>query len=309
MEYKDYYKSLGITKTASQDEIKKAFRKQAKKYHPDKNPSDKTAEEKFKEMNEAYEVLGDAAKRKKYDELGSNWKQYEQQGEAYQGQRQSGNQRRHDFGQGFGGEFSDFFESFFGGERGGSGFSGFNQRQQGRRKGQDFTAELELSLHDVFYGATKQVTIDNQRVNMKVKPGTYEGQVLRMKGKGSPGSGGGDSGDLLITVKISPDSRFERRGDDLYFNQHLDAIVATIGGKVSVQGFDKTVAMSIPEGTDSNKVFRLKGMGMPLFENPDTRGDAYVRMILIVPKNLTAEEKEMLGKFSEKREEKHSHKN
>jgi curved DNA-binding protein len=291
MEYKDYYKILGVTKTASQDEIKKAFRKLAIKYHPDKNPGDKKAEEKFKEINEANEVIGDPEKRKKYDELGQNWKQYQHQGNQYT----SAGQRRQNYRDFEGaGEFSDFFESFFG-----SSFSGFGERQQTRsRKGSDFSAEMELTLHDVFYGATKQVTIDGQRVNLKIKPGTREGQVLRMKGKGSAGSGGGASGDLLITVRIISDPHFERRGDDLYFDQHLDVIVAVLGGKISIQGFDKTLSMSIPAGTDSNKVFRLKGMGMPVFENPEERGDAYVRMILRVPKDLNEQEKRILKEFA-----------
>jgi curved DNA-binding protein len=295
MDYKDYYKVLGLTKSASQDEIKKAFRKLAVKYHPDKNPNDKKAEDRFKEINEANEVLGDPAKRKKYDELGANWKDYQQQGQSYGGQRQ-GEQRYHDFGQGFGGEFSDFFESFFGG----GGFSGFDQRQTKTRSrtGSDLSAEMELTLSDVFYGSTKQVSIDGQKVNLKVKPGTRDGQVLRMKGKGSPGMGGGENGDLLIKVKLVKDPVYERRGDDLYFNHNLDSTTATLGGKISIKSFDKTVSMDIPAGTDSNKVFRLKGMGMPLFEDPITRGDAYVRMILVVPKSLTKEEREALELFA-----------
>jgi len=293
MEYKDYYKVLGVSKSASQDEIKKAFRKLAVKYHPDKNPDDKKAEEKFKEINEANEVLGDPDKRKKYDELGSNWKQYQQQG-APGGQSGYG-RTYHDFGQGFGGEFSDFFESFFGG----SSFGGFGQQQRGSssRKGQDLNAEMEISLNDVFYGGSKPVTIDGERVNLKLKPGTRDGQILRMKGKGTAGAGGAASGDLLITVRVAADPKFERRGNDLYFDQHLDAIDATLGGKISIQGFDKTVAMNIPPGTDSNKVFRMKGMGVPTFEDPSVRGDAYVKMKIVVPKNLTEEEENLLRKF------------
>ena len=296
MDYKDYYKVLGVAKSATQDEIKKAFRKLAVKYHPDKNPGDKKAEEKFKEANEANEVLSDAEKRRKYDELGENWKYYQQQG-APGGQR---TQQRtyHDFGQGFGGEFSDFFESFFGGT--GFGGGGFGQQQRTRtQKGQDLTAQMDISLHEIFYGGTKMVNIDGERVNMKLKPGMRDGQVLRMKGKGGQGAAG--AGDLLITVKIIPDPKFERRGDDLYFDQHLDAITATIGGKILIQGFDKTVSMKIPEGTDSNKVFRLKGMGVPKFEDPSEHGDAYVKVKIVVPKNLSEEELKLLKKFEELR--------
>ena len=296
MEYKDYYKILNVSKGASQDEVKKAFRKLAIKHHPDKNPGDKKAEEKFKEINEANEVLGDAEKRKKYDELGNNWKYYEQQqGDQFKRQRQQTGRQQHDFGQGFGGEFSDFFESFFGGS-----FSGFNEgRPQTRtRQGANLNAEMELTLHDVFYGTTKQVLIDGNKVNLKVKPGIRDGQILRMKGKGSPGSGGGENGDLLITVRLAKDPLFERKSEDLYFEQTLDVITAIIGGKISIKGFDKTVSMNIPEGTDGNKVFRLKGMGMPVFENPTVRGDAYVKIILQVPKNLNAEEKKLLKEFA-----------
>jgi curved DNA-binding protein len=294
MDYKDYYKILGVSKNASQDEIKKSFRKLAVKFHPDKNPGDKKAEEKFKEINEANEVLGDAEKRKKYDELGENWKYYQQQGQQG-GQRHQ--KQYHDFGEGFGGQFSDFFESFFGGSFSREGFQEYGQQQRSR-KGSDYRAEMELSLDEVFYGSTKQVNIDGQKVNLKIKPGTRDGQVLRMKGKGSAGSGGASSGDLLINVRIKPDPHYERRGDDLYFDQQLDVITATLGGKISIKAFDKTLSMNIPPGTDSNKVFRLKGMGMPVFESPDVRGDAYVRMILRVPKNLNAEEIKLLNEFS-----------
>jgi curved DNA-binding protein len=293
MEYKDYYKILGISKDASQAEVKKAFRKLAVKYHPDKNPGDKKAEERFKEANEANEVLGDPEKRKKYDELGANWKQYQQQGNPYAGRQQYGGSRYHDFGEGFGGEFSDFFESFFGG----GGFSQYDQRQARARRGADLTATLELTLEDVFHGTTRQVTIDGERVNMKIKPGTRDGQVLRMKGKGSPGAGGGTSGDLLITVKLLDDPHFERRGDDLHFNHYLDVVPAILGGRISVKTFDKTVSMDIPPGTDSNKIFRLKGMGIPHFDDPSVRGDAYVKMIIRVPRDLTEQEKKLLGEF------------
>jgi len=299
MEYKDYYKTLGVSKSASQEEIKKAFRKLAIKYHPDKNPGDQKAESMFKEVNEANEVLGDPEKRKKYDEMGANWKAYAQQGEQFRGGQRT--HQYHDFGQGVGGEFSDFFESFFGSGFSERGFGGFQQQQQAPRKGQDYSAEMTLTLEDVFHGATKEVTIDHQRVNLKIKPGTKDGQILRMKGKGSPGSRGGQSGDLLITVKLSPHPHFERRGNDLYFDAPLDAFTAILGGKTSIQGFDKRVSMNIPAGTDSNKVFRLKGLGMPIFENPSQRGDAYVRMVIHVPKNLTEEEKKALKEMQERK--------
>src|SRR4051812_39842901 len=195
MEYKDYYKVLGVDKTASQDEIKKKYRKLAVKYHPDKNPGDKQAEEKFKEVNEANDVLGDPEKRKKYDEMGANWKYYEQQaaqgGYGRQGgQQYGGGYSSGDF-QGFeGGDFSDFFESFFGGG-GGSPFGGGGQRRTQAYRGSDLQAEMSISLEDAFHGATKQISINNQSLNLKIKPGIADGQTLRLKGKGNPGANGG----------------------------------------------------------------------------------------------------------------------
>jgi len=186
-------------------------------------------------------------------------------------------------------------------------FSGFDQRQPQSRRGSDLNADMELSLNDVFHGATKMVTLDGQKVNLKIAPGTRDGQILRMKGKGSPGSGGAANGDLLITVRLLKDHHYDRRGDDLYFDQSLDVVSAMLGGQVAIKGFDKTVSMKIPAGTDSNRVFRLKGMGVPLFENPSTRGDAYVKMIIRIPKDLSDEEKKLLEEFAELRKKETSH--
>ncbi len=288
MEYKDYYKILGVTKASTQDEIKKAFRKLAVKYHPDKNPGDKKSEEKFKEANEANEVLSDPSKRKKYDEMGSNWKHYEQQEAARKasgGQRQS--RSSGNFGQGFGGgDFSDFFESFFGGT------GSFNQQRNVRpTRGQDLEAEMDVSLYDAFHGTSRQVNIDGQKISFKLKPGSYEGQILRMKGKGQPGYSGGESGDLLITLHIARDPNFELKGHDLYFDQIIDPVTAVLGGKINVKAFDKTIKMEIPAGTDSLKSFRLKNMGMPFHDEPNRRGDAYVRITIHTPKNLSDEQK------------------
>ena len=304
MDFKDYYKILGVERKASQAEIKKAFRKMAVKYHPDKNPGDKKAEEKFKEANEANEVLSDPQKRSKYDELGENWRSYEQQHKGnhdgfdwsqWSNAQRSQRSRGESFG---GGDFSDFFESVFGG-----GFSGFGQQQQSRRqiKGEDLSAEMEITFDDIMNGASREVAIDGARINLKLKPGLREGQVLRMKGKGRPGHNGGAAGDLLITIHLADNPLFKRKGNDLYFDQLVDVITAILGGKINVNTYGKVIRMGIPEGTDSNKTFRLKGMGVPIFENPETRGDAYVRIVLKVPKDLTAEEKEKLKSIFEKR--------
>ena len=303
MEYKDYYKILGVAKTASQDEIKKAFRKLAVKYHPDKNPGDKKAEEKFKEANEANEVLSDPEKRKKYDALGENWKAYQQHGgdsgnfdwsqwSAHRGQQ--GGQRGENF---FGGEhFSDFFESIFGGD-----FGGARQRTTRTMRGQDLQAEMEITLEDAFHGGRKQIALNGQKINLSLKPGIHEGQVLRLKNKGGAGMNGGEAGDLLITMHLVPDNHYKIRGNDFHFDHALDLYTAVLGGKLNVNVFDKTVQINIPPGTDSGKIFRLRGMGMPVFGKPDERGDAYVRMQVTVPKNISPEEREQFEQLREKR--------
>lgn len=304
MEYKDYYKILGVDKKATQDEIKKAYRKLAVKYHPDKNPDDKKAEEKFKEANEANDVLSDPEKRKQYDELGENWKYYQRQGGQPGGgfdrsQWANGGQQ---YGGGFhgddqfgSGDFSDFFSQFFNGG-GGGGSRTF--------RGQDYQATFEISLSDAFHGATKQISLNNQSLNLKIKPGIVDGQVLRLKGKGAPGPGGGEPGDLLLTIHIAADPRVERKGDDLYFNQPLDIITATLGGKIPVHTMDKTINMNIPEGTDSGKTFRLKGVGMPMYGKEGVRGDAYIRVQLEVPKKLTDEQRALFTQLANLKNEK-----
>jgi len=304
MDYKDYYKILGISKSATQDEVKKAFRKLAIKYHPDKNSGDRKAEEKFKEINEANEVLSDVEKRKKYDELGENWNSYQQHGGegnfdwskwSSQGQqRQSRNQNEDYFGSG--GNFSDFFESIFGG-RGGDG-RGPGQRSVRPMKGQDLQAEMELTLEDSYDGVTKQIVLNGQKINMNLKPGIYDGMVLRMKGKGGPGKNGGEPGDLHITFKLTKHLQYDVKGNDLYFEEPLELYTAVLGGKLEIKIFNKTLKIPIPAGTDSGKTFRLNGLGMPFYGKTDVRGDAYVKMKVVVPKNLTEEEKELFEKLS-----------
>lgn len=307
MDYKDYYKILGVDKKASADEIKKAYRKLAVKYHPDKNPDDKLAEEKFKELNEAYEVLGDAEKRKKYDEFGENWKYYEQAG-AQQGdfdwnrwraqQQQGGGQQYNAedmFGEG--GQFSDFFEHLFGG--------GFRSRaQQGRsrtRRGGDLHATMDVSIEDVYTGATRQINVNGQKLNLKIKKGTADGQVLRLKGKGSPGLNGGEAGDLLIEVSVVPGAGFELKGKDVYLEVPVDVYTAILGGKVQVPVPGSALQLTIPEGTDSGRMFRLKGKGMPVAEGGNGEpGDFYVRIRITVPQNLTDEEKAMFRKLADR---------
>ncbi len=290
MEYKDYYKVLGVDKKASQDDIKKAYRKLAVKYHPDKNPGDKKAEENFKEINEAYDVLGDAEKRKKYDSVGENWQQYEQQyarnarDHSQQYRKAHGNQFEDE------GMFSDFFESIFG-----SGASGFGGRRQSRKsKGQDYQSEADITLEEAFHGTALQLKLETQKLKITLKPGIADGQVLRMKEKGGPGHNGGVPGDLFITIHVQEHPVFKREGDNLYLDHSLDAFTAMLGGKLEVRAIDKTISINIPAGTDSDKTFRLKGMGMPVYSDPGTRGDCYVRVAITVPKHLTEEDKQAL---------------
>ncbi len=302
MDYKDYYKILGVSKTATQDEIKKAYRKLAIKYHPDKNPGDKAAENKFKEANEANEVLSKPDKRKQYDELGENWQSYQQAGgyaNTGGGRPNTGRQRSSGGAGGFSneefygdGQFSDFFENIFGG-----GAQGGRSTRRASA-GEDLQAEMHITLEEAYHGASRQVTIGDSKVNMKMKPGVSEGQVLRLKGKGEAGRNGGANGDLLITMRILPNNKFERKENDLYFDQPIDLYTAVLGGKIAVQGMDKTVNMTIAAGTDSNKTFRLKGLGMPLYKDPEKHGDAYVRVIIQVPKHLSKEEKELFEQLS-----------
>jgi len=307
MEYKDYYKILGIDKKATPEEIKKAYRKLAVKYHPDKNPGDKKSEEKFKEINEANDVLSDPEKRTKYDNLGENWQQYQQAPGAsgYDGGRGTGG-RNYSYTSGGEGDFSDFFESIFGsgsGFGGGtSGFGGRGRRSSAPMRGEDQEAETTLTLEEAYTGTTRQVNLGEQKLNLKLKPGIAQDQVLRMKGKGGAGRNGGPNGDLMIAIHIARDARFDRKGDDLYFDEPLDVFTAVLGGKIHVNVFDKTVSVQVPAGTDSNKVFRLKGMGMPRYDTPGERGDSFVRMVIQVPKNPSAEDKELWMRLARRKQ-------
>lgn len=304
MDFKDYYKILGIPKTATADDIKKAYRKLAVKYHPDKNQGDKNAEEKFKEISEAYEVLSNSEKRKKYDEVGENWKYYQQQSESGPFARSGRSEgRRYTYHQGtgedFGDEFSDFFQSFFG-ERFGGG-----ERQKSARsfKGSDYHTSIEISLEEAYSGATRRFTINGEQIQIKIRPGTANGQTLRLKEKGEKGINGGPPGDLYMKVTIPSHPHFERKGDDLYCTVPLDIYTAVLGGKAIVRTLKGTIKIDIPKGTDSGKVFRLKGLGMPGYGSENKAGDLYVKVSIHVPKNLSARETDL---FTELANLKHS---
>lgn len=298
MEYKDYYKVLGVGRSATQDEIKKAFRKLAVKYHPDKNPGDKAAEEKFKEITEAYEVLGKEDSRKKYDELGANWKQYENAGFGGRGGFQGFG------GQGFGASgFSDFFDMFFGGQggRGGfdfgniGGFGNFGGRRGRSRamKGQDMSASLNLTLREAYFGSQRLINIGSQTIKVSIKPGVKDGQTLRVKGKGNPGINGGENGDLLMKINIAKDSEYQRDDDDLIKNINVDVYTAILGGKIAVETMKGTVNVPIKPQTQNNSVLRLKGLGMPHY-GQEGEGVLLLKVQLSLPEKFSEKELELI---------------
>ena len=304
MEFKDYYKILGVDKKATTDEIKKAYRKLAMKYHPDRNPNDKVAEEKFKEITEANEVLSNQEKRKKYDTLGSNWKQYAHAEGGFGGAGQGGYHFSGDINDLFGnvGGFSDFFESFFGSggfrsSGGGSPFGGARTRAQ---KGSDYESTLNITLEEAHRGGERHLKVDQQKIKVKITPGIQEGQKLRLKGLGGKGRSGGEKGDLYLKVHITDHPWFERKGDDLYFNLNVDLYTAVLGGKEKIETIDgKRLMVTIDKGTDSGTTLRLKGMGMAKTGDPGTRGDLFVKVMVNVPKKLSKQEIELFEKLRE----------
>jgi curved DNA-binding protein len=307
MEFKDYYKILGVDKKASRDEIKKAYRKMAMKYHPDRNADDKKSEEKFKEITEANEVLSDPEKRKQYDTLGSNWKQYQSRGKGY-------SDFYSHFGRGEGGAhygftgdpgdifgnvsgFSEFFESFFGG-------SARSGRRQNKQKGQNFEASLYISLIEAYHGSNKEISVIGKKVRIRINPGTKSGKKLRLKGLGNEGSFGGEKGDIYLTLTIESDPYFELDGNNLYYDLYIDLYTAVLGGKKQVRTLNgKTINLDIPNGTDNGKVLRLKGLGFPTAESSSTNGDLLVRIKVELPKDLSSEEKKLFTKLASLRSE------
>jgi len=298
MNYKDYYKVLGVSETATDAQIKKAYRKLAAKYHPDKNQGDAKAEEKFKEVNEANAVLSDPEKRKKYDTLGANWEAYEQGGgdwQQYQ-QRSRPSGRSYTFqggpSGGFGGQsgdFSSFFEAFFGGDpRSGQGFQGGGR--QGGFRGGDIEAELPITLHEAYNGIRKTFEIYGKKMRINIKPGSYHGQRLKLKGKGQPGPGGGAAGDLYIVLEVLPDPRFSRDGDRLIYTTTIDLYTAILGGKVEVPTMTGKVNVTIPKGSETGKVLRLKGKGMPIYGKKDQYGELLIKIKVELPTDLSKEE-------------------
>jgi len=328
MEFKDYYATLGVPKTASDKEIKQAFRKLARKHHPDVNPTDKSAEAKFKEINEANEVLGDPEKRRKYDELGANWRMYEQaqqRGQPYPGggspfggggggfgeggawtinmggpggaRTMSEEEMRDMFGGGAGGDdpFSDFFRTFFGGA--GAGAEGRGRARAPRsQKGRDIESEAELTLEEAYHGAMRRIAITlgghARTIDVRIPPGVKDGSRVRASGEGESGSNGGASGDLFLRVRIKPHPVFERKGDDLHVKVALPVTTTVLGGEAQVPTITGSVRLKVPETTQPGQVFRLKGHGMPLVGKADVKGDLYATIDVQLPRSLSKEQRQ-----------------
>jgi len=293
MEFKDYYKILGVSKTATTEDIKKAYRKLAVKYHPDKNQGNKAAEEKFKEANEANDVLSDPEKRKKYDELGDNWKSYQGGGNPFPNQGfNTGSRQRYSSREDDDDRFSDFFEAIFGNRFGGG---------RGRSKGDDYKTNVTISLEEAYMGTARLLEVNGEKLQMKFKPGTADQHNLRIKGKGGPASNGGERGDIYVTVHISPHGYFERKGDDLYCEIAVDLYTAILGGKTTVNTLKGPIQINIPKETENGKVLRLKGLGMPVYANANDFGDIYAKVKLVLPKNLSKEEIDLFQQLKNKR--------
>ncbi len=294
MAFLDYYSILGVSKTASEQEIKKAYRKLARKYHPDLNPNDKEAEKKFKQINEANEVLSDPENRKKYDEYGENWQHAEayKKAEQQQKQRQAQYQSSGDFS---GSDYSDFFESMFGGR---------STRSQGRNikfRGQDFNAELQLDLKDVYKTHKRTLTVNNKNIRITIPAGIENGQVIKIKGHGGQGINGGPNGDLFIHFSITNHTKFKRDGDNLYVTADIDLYKALLGGEQLVDTFDGKVKLTIKPETQNGTTVKLKNKGFPKYKKEGVFGDLFVTYQIKIPKNLTSKEKELIKELQKLR--------
>ena len=287
MAYIDYYQVLGVDKTASQDDIKKAFRKLARKYHPDLNPNDSSAKDKFQAINEANEVLSDPEKRKKYDEYGEHWK-HADEFEAQKRARQEYSSDGQEFS-GHGGGFSDFFESMFGNRGRGGANAGF--------RGQDYHADLNLSLRDAAQTHKQVLTVNGKNVRITIPAGVANGQVIKLKGYGGEGVNGGPAGDLYITFVIADDSVFKRLGDDLYVDVPIDLYTAILGGDQLVDTLDGKVKLKVKPETQNGTKARLKGKGFPVYKKEGQFGDLIVTYSVKLPTNLTEEQKELFRKL------------
>jgi curved DNA-binding protein len=303
MIYKDYYKDLNIGKAASPAEIKKAYRTLANKYHPDKTNGDKAAEEKFKAINEANEVLSDPVKRKKYDQFGADWKHYEESGAQPGGfdwskYASGGGQTRRTSAQESDTVFADegvndLFEMLFGQH---------TTQRQGRRsvvvKGEDLETQTTLSLEEAYHGTKWLIQLNGQTIKVSIKPGAADQQMLRIPGRGAAGLSGGPNGDLYLTVKIAPHPDYQRKGNDLLRDLPVNLYTAVLGGKADILTLKGKVTVNIPKGTTNGKELRLRGLGMPVYGKKGKFGDLLVKVDVVLPLNLGKEEMDLFGKLA-----------
>lgn len=304
MEFIDYYKILGVDKKASEADIKKAYRKLARKYHPDLNPNDKKAEQKFKEINEANEVLSHADNRKKYDTYGKDWKHAEEFEKAKQqgyyqdkGPRSQsrGQSQRQTYSGHFSEEdFSDFFSSMFGGGR---SFRG----RSATFRGQDFHADLHLSLKDVYHTHKRTLTVDGKNIRLTIPAGVKDGQTIKIKGYGGEGVNGGPKGDLHIRFQIDNSTEFKRDGNNLFKTIDLDMYKAVLGGELVINTFEGKAKLKVKEGTQNGTQVKLKGKGFPVYKKEGEFGDLIVTYRIKIPQNLSPKEKEMFNELSKMR--------
>jgi curved DNA-binding protein len=308
VQFRDYYETLGVSKTATDGEIRTAFRKLARQYHPDVAKDKKAAEEKFKEINEAYEVLGDPDKRKKYDQLGADWNQpggFQPPPGWGAGAPGGGSQQWHWSGGENGGvefEFSDFFEAFFGGGRGRSAFAGFGGREATSERGADVEADIMVTLEEALHGSTRQVSLRRTGSNkienyqVKIPRGVHEGQRIRLAGQGEAGVRGGKSGDLFLRVRLARHPDFSVEGSDLIHEEKMAPWQAVLGTELLVPTLEGDVRLKIPPGTQGGQRFRLRERGLPGVSGK--RGDLYVDVQIQLPKKLTERERELWGELA-----------
>lgn len=288
MKFIDYYKVLGLSKTASASDIKKAYRKLARKYHPDLNPNDKTAEAKFKEINKANEVLSHPENRKKYDQHGENWQHAEayEQAQKQQQSQQSSRQRNYSGQQSYSEEdFSEFFESMFGGQQ--------RQQQRATYRGQDFNAELHLNLMDVYKTHKRTLTVDGKNIRITIPTGVTNGQTIKIKNYGGKSPTNGPKGDLLLTFVITNDTDFHREKADLFITQEIPLLTAVLGGEQLIKTLDRTVKLNVKPGTQNGTKVKLKGKGFPKYKQDDVYGDLFVTYKVAVPVTLSRKQEEL----------------
>ena len=291
MDYVDYYKILGVDKTAKESDIKSAYRKLARKHHPDLNPNDKEAQKKFQQLNEANEVLSDPEKRKKYDQYGKDWK-HADQFESQQSRGGNQGQRNHSFSGEFGdGAFSDFFESMFGSSQG-------NRRSTSKYRGQDYQAELTVELADSYESRQQTITINGKNIRINIPKGVDNGQVLKLNGHGGEGINGGPAGDLIITFSIVNHTKFKRLKNDLYTTMELDLYTAVLGGEVMTDTMTGKVKLKVHPETQNGSKIKLKGKGFPVYKKDGEFGDLYITYNIKIPTNLSEKHKELFTQLS-----------